>query len=537
MSVDQGEPECRSNRGESTDPDDGEGSSPVHIWKARPLKQAIYWRPRERVSRALLASAYEFFFVQRVLAEIMEHVWSAPAGSSPFGYLVGELCEVPDEGVRYVLVKGCVRSKFPFAEASVRQISGEADAALRLEVGRVPGALVGWYHSHPSGSAVLSDADVATHTRDFGKPWMCTVLAVTDAAMPVGGVFYATREGFSGEQCLPLYEVVDREEVPPRGMLRVRLDWANMFTDQQVVHEPRPRPGPVNPDPSPASGGSALPGSDTASESSDSEEAPVSEAESVLDGEGAPVLEGEGAPLPELDIAAFATGLDRFELPPPRPEIEAEAKIGMDPVGKMAMEFSRERSSGRSAPGVGAFPNGGYPLWRRQLGVVAGSFAMVVVIGFSLVAVVRWAKPGAPALGSGQEEDEVAPSSAVAEAPASRVGEAPAARADEAPPAAVPTRETPAAALKRFDRLSDALLSEISRYYGVVVALDDGRAGCTELGRAYVRVEDAWMAYSEKGKTPLKVRLDPERAARDGRLFAGVQDAERLFGESGCERP
>ena len=87
------------------------------------------------------------------------------------------------------------------------------------------------------------------------------------------------------------------------------------------------------------------------------------------------------------------------------------------------------------------------------------------------------------------------------------------------------------------ERLGDDLLETISRYYGRAVAVDGGQATCSDLQAAYVQVEDNWIAYNVQGRARFRGRLPDELATRDERLYAGVQDVEREFTRSGCERP
>ena len=89
----------------------------------------------------------------------------------------------------------------------------------------------------------------------------------------------------------------------------------------------------------------------------------------------------------------------------------------------------------------------------------------------------------------------------------------------------------------QIEALGESLLESISRYYGLAVAVDEGRSNCTELQTAYVEVEDRWMSYNVEGKARFRGRLPDELAVRDERLYSGVQDVEREFGRSGCPRP
>jgi len=104
-------------------------------------------------------------------------------------------------------------------------------------------------------------------------------------------------------------------------------------------------------------------------------------------------------------------------------------------------------------------------------------------------------------------------------------------------PTAVADTAAPPATAADIKRLGDSLLESISRYYGQAVARDEGKVTCAELQASYVEVEDRWISYNVQGRARFRGRLPDEMATRDERLYAGVQDVEREFTRSGCERP
>ena len=215
-----------------------------HIWTPRPLIRSVYWRPDPEPPRDAVSGSYEVFLDQRVFVSMHEHVWKADPGQSLFGYLIGDLCEDPTASRRFVIVTAAVPSRFSFAESEPEQISAEASVALQLEVERRRGVLVGWYHSHPSGSAVLSPEDVATHDRLFFEPWQVAFLFVSDPHAPAGACFRRTPGGFDRELRLPFYEMVTNESLLAKGVRRSRVDWENVSTLDDVRLEPPPRPEP-----------------------------------------------------------------------------------------------------------------------------------------------------------------------------------------------------------------------------------------------------------------------------------------------------
>jgi proteasome lid subunit RPN8/RPN11 len=215
-----------------------------HIWTPRPLIRSVYWRPEEEPPREAVSGSYEVFVDQRAFTAMHEHVWGAADDESPFGYLVGDLCEDPSANRRFVIVTQVIPSRFPFREKDAEQISGEASVAMQLEVERKRGVLVGWYHAHPQGPPELTPADMATHERLFPDPWQVAILFVTDPRQPAGATFRRTPEGLDGALPLPFYEMVTNESLLAKGVRRSRVDWENVSTLDTIRAEPPPRPQP-----------------------------------------------------------------------------------------------------------------------------------------------------------------------------------------------------------------------------------------------------------------------------------------------------
>ncbi len=223
-----------------------------HIWTPRPVVRSVFWRPDPEPPRDAVSGSYEVFLDQRAFVGMHEHVWKADPGQSRFGYLIGDLCEDPAASRRFVIIRAAVPSRFPFQESGPEQIAAEASVALQLEVERRRGVLVGWYHSHPSGDAVLSPEDVATHDRLFADPWQVAFLFISDPRAPAGACFRRTPDGFDGELRLPFYEMVSNESLLAKGVRRSRVDWENVSTLDGIRSEPPPRPEPQPlPDPQP----------------------------------------------------------------------------------------------------------------------------------------------------------------------------------------------------------------------------------------------------------------------------------------------
>ena len=116
------------------------------------------------------------------------------------------------------------------------------------------------------------------------------------------------------------------------------------------------------------------------------------------------------------------------------------------------------------------------------------------------------------------------------EADATRAGQIDRGAEAGGPPAAMVTAA-------QVDSAGRAMLATISRFYGQAVARDNGEATCEDLARAFVDVENAWISYNTGFRAEFEGPLPVDLAARDDRLYAGVQDTEREFDQSGCPRP
>jgi proteasome lid subunit RPN8/RPN11 len=643
-----------------------------HVWKPRPLLRSVHWKPVPAPSREAGVGSYDVFIDQRVLKALHQHVWNAAPGDEPLGFLVGDLCEDPDTGRRYLIVSAAVPSRFPLSEDGPEQIQGEALVAMQLEVDRRRGVLAGWYHRHTSGPVELTAEDIRTHEQHFLEPWQIALLFVTDHAEPTGGCFRRTRAGLAGDVPLPFFEMVSNESLLPRGVRRSHMDWQNVETADSIdldlparpdplpepepEHEPEPDSEPVPPDDEDPSDtadtlldleseaelespfeplgdddsldlgtvdeidAEALPvdlelddpvdldaatgdlsdevtvGDDLEAVESDAhvfaiEDVPLPiEPEDVLaeleDAEAEftlplldEVVESETDPadldvdLPEpgwdsgeaadevslplvqdVDLESFVTEVETADVAAQVDEtVDLEAiepgwdgvEVGTEPVVHKAHEPDLDAVPGEDlvdleefgfldeprepddeaepaySPDVSSEKRTGSRS-RRPMVVVGVLVALAVVV--SLVMFV---------LLSGDEADGPAATEVIPEATAG-AGEAVVEEPVESP---VATDSVAPASVADVEELGDALLESVSRYYGRAVAQDGGQATCADLQTAYVEVEDRWIAYNVQGRARFRGRLPDELATRDERLYAGVQDVEREFTRSGCERP
>lgn len=217
-------------------------SDAYHIWTPRPLLRSIYWKPDPPPPFETVSSTYEIFVDQRAWLTMHEHVWQTGAERTPFGYLIGDLCEDPNANRRFVTITAALPARFDFREDAPDQISREATLALQLEVERRRGVLAGWYHRHLGGEVAMSESDVATHHQHFSEPWHCAFVFVGGGDRCDGGCFRSTPDAFAGDLLLPFYEMASNESLLARGLKRSYLDWENYTTVDEIRSDPPPRP-------------------------------------------------------------------------------------------------------------------------------------------------------------------------------------------------------------------------------------------------------------------------------------------------------
>lgn len=670
-------------------------SDAYHVWKPRPLLRSVHWKPVPAPGREAAAGSYDVFIDQRAFKAVHQHLWNAGPGESPLGFLVGDLCEDPDTGRRYVIVSAAVPSQFPLYEEGPDQIKGEALVAMQLEVDRRRGVLAGWYHRHMTGPVALTPEDVQTHERHFPEPWQIALLFVTDYEQPAGGCFRRARGGLAGDVALPLFEMVSNESLLARGVRRSHMDWRNVETVDSIDLDllARPEPAPESeadvglvavPEPvgEPAAGAEPeAPVEDGQDEVADLAATPepatgpsdedegydagpaegVEGAPTVLDGlapdldlglapdldadadlepleEQVPVIEpgeimaeleeaeseltlpvlddlaqaepeaglepdaeaeaeddidlpepgwdsGDGAvdslvpAVEDVDLDSFVTevetadvatqvdealdvdeiDLDDIDLdeiepgwddgalgdspvvaPLPVPDVaetdgvdsreaeeepeDSEARPAVEPEPKVTPKKAKEKKSGG----------------RSRRPMVVGGILVAVAIAASLwvfvfssdVATEETGAPDASQV-AGMEPGEGESGTVVEDPPVPD----PSTTEDPGEAAAAVDSLGPAATVDDIEALGDLLLESISRYYGLAVAEDGGQATCADLQASYVDVEERWIAYNVQGRARFRGRLPDAMATRDERLYEGVQDVEREFTRSGCERP
>jgi hypothetical protein len=109
-----------------------DGVERFHMWAPRPLLRSTLWTPRDPQSDH--EPLYQVFIAQSTLAAILRHLRDAAADERPFGLLAGDLCEDPDGGARYVLIRDVCRSNVSLTGGDGDQIPATAWEELRATV-------------------------------------------------------------------------------------------------------------------------------------------------------------------------------------------------------------------------------------------------------------------------------------------------------------------------------------------------------------------------------------------------------------------
>lgn len=572
-----------------------------HIWTSRPLLRSVYWKPVPAPPHDLVSSSYEIFVDQRAWLAMHEHVWETPTTQVPFGYLVGDLCEDPTANRRFVIVTRAVRARFEFDEIGSEQISREAGVALRLEVDRHRGILVGWYHRHLDGPVELSQQDLATHRERFTEPWQCAFLFVGDGSHSKGGCFRSTPSGISSDLPFPFYEMASNESLLPRGVKRSYLDWENYTTVDEVQSEPPARPELVEPAPvDPVPDVESLP-TQSFDVESDTEAVAEPEAEVEVEPEVEPEVEVEAEPEVDVEPAAEGGSAIDWDLDASREDVELPESISdeanllddgfeMDLIEAEAVDVRDEDAAEEviddipddvtdteTGPAVESMPGeeehadlfveepaphpetmpasdvlqaagpgaesespvrvpsrrfrnlvvgfeGETDRKRRMLALGIGGLVVAAAVIFGLVSFVGDSGPESAGVRNASTDGTQT------QAGSDLQNGAPGGAPGDSAVAGPVSRE-------QLEQQSQEMLSTISRFYGSVVAMDDGTATCENLQVAFVIVEDAWIEYNSRYKAGYPGELPADLAARDERLYLGVQDVEREFERSGCPRP
>lgn len=205
-----------------------------------PLDRAVLWTPRGDAGSRLAGpthdkAAYQFFIEREALADINRHLAGGDR-ESRFGFLLGRLFRCPLSSRHYSVADMAL----PAREVLDEQASGAyllrawTDAQSRL--GKDPGLLLGWYHSHYLLGLTLSQSDFDVNRRYFGAPWQSSIVIVPDLNRALGGVFRPSLDGVTpeGSKPSPFYELLPEVPADVLAPVSSAVVWTNYEADRKV---------------------------------------------------------------------------------------------------------------------------------------------------------------------------------------------------------------------------------------------------------------------------------------------------------------
>lgn len=204
-----------------------------------PVSGSIHWKPL-RDPHYVLASLqpdqqYRQVFVdQPVLLRVLDAARST-RGRYAHGLLLGEQCECPSTGARYVTVSSLLEQR----EAAPNEAAAIAGIVELLHQRIARGLeVLGWYCCGGPDEPRLTPPHTAMHASAFREPWHVGLLVSGTASS--GGFFLRdTRE--SRWFTAPFFEMTG----PPRRGQRATptcIAWESYMTTDAVVALPRPEP-------------------------------------------------------------------------------------------------------------------------------------------------------------------------------------------------------------------------------------------------------------------------------------------------------
>jgi len=523
------------------------------------MARAILWGPAAGAAPPEpLTQPFPIFLDQQALKQVIVHTRAAP-GKALMGFLLGELCQCPESGIRYCLIEQGLRVGAEVPGDHTSALLAKVWPRLQENVASLKRQVIGWYHTHPTSGTAFSREDVGTQLMYFAQGWQVGLVLGTEEGKPGAGWFRVSQAENWSSLRLPFYEVLSPDAIDASGKKHSHIDWGNFKPYKAVAPAARRAPAPrpsvtaVTPPPSPPGprrvGSPPRPGGETTPVTAAAPRAPAQPVRPAPAPAPPPPRPAAPAPSPRPtpppprpEPLPPPPPVAEEEEPEPLPEPEPEPEPAPEPEPEPAPEpASPPRPSARrpvrpsaafmehlGAPA--AKPAGQGRLWLGA-GLGAGVVALLVVGGWAMGFVRLGRAPGAapeqPAA-TGVAANPATQSAPPDSAPAPRT-QPPAQAAPPAAPAVNP-------ALLAMDRLTDSVLTAVRTYRQRGAAFDQGQRDCAPLSQALVTVEGLWIAYNQRGK-PRNVTLDAQRAARDQSLYAQVDSVESHFDASACPRP
>lgn len=505
-----------------------------------PIPRAVLWGPTSAGPPEPLGQPYPIFLHQQALRQLIVHTRSA-AGKTFIGFLLGDLYQCPESGVKYVLIDQGLRVG--------AEVPGDQTSALLAKVWprlqeQIPGQkrrLIGWYHNHPASSSEFTRGDIGTHMMYFAQPWQVGLVMGVEDAKPAAGWYRVSQDENWSSVRHAFYEVLSADSIDSTGKKRSHVDWAN-FKPYKPVTPPAQRRAAPRASTTVAMPAAAAPRARTAATTQVPRPAPAP----------APAPPAPRPPAPRAPSGFQRTHVEEPEeaeevpapAPPPRrpsvtravsppaPVEEEEAPPAVEEEEDEPRARPPARPSVRSRPRPSAFTveprverpaPARPPAWKTWAmgGAGAGATLLLILAGWGL----GFVQFGRVAQSPGAQDAAGAAQNTPAAEPA-----APAPSRPAAPP---PAQVNPA--LVMLDRLTDSVLGAVS-VYANRRARFQGPDDCNALAEALVAVEGHWITYNAQGK-PRDLVLDDRRAARDQSLYARVDTVETHFDQTTCPRP
>lgn len=546
-----------------------------------PVARSILWSPAGEGPKRPGHVPFPIFLSQAALTAVHEHLAAPPRpGQGVLGFLLGDLCECPDTNLSYLVIDSAVRLNQAIYGDRTRDVVTRLWDRLEAQLEEQHAHLIGWYHTHAPLPLQITDHDVETHEQYFGEPWQTALLLGTDPDEPAAAFFRAGSDESWVSTPLPFYELLGPDSIRPDGRKRSFVTWRNYRAYNAVmppaVTAPRPAAtphaerAPQAPPPTPPAEPKFTPAAPTPRSSSPPPTpTPRPRRPEPEDGELKFLTAAEDMPPPPP--RRRATPPPRAAPPlPPEPEEEREpaadspAPTDADQPAAPVWpdEFERGEEAEPEQQGKPARPR---PARRRRRlpRVVARALVLLVIVAaaggaywwfqpqlslpsWSAVR-ARWSALTAEVSGkisglsgavSALKTKFQRARSAPTPAPAKqRLPATPPPRpATVSPPAQAPARApaapSPVAAL---DVIGDSLVESVRNFADRAGMFTRGQLPCAGLARGLSAVESRWIAYNTARRRAGV--LDAAHAARDQRLYAGVDSVERRFEQSACPRP
>ncbi|MFQ5747591.1 MAG: hypothetical protein ACE5HF_10295 [Gemmatimonadota bacterium] len=210
---------------------------PAHGRAVLPDGHSIRWVPDGADAVAPVPGGpqapYEFFLTQAALRALHRSV-AAHAEAPSFGFLAGRLFRCPQTRLHYAVVERLLTAREPFAEEAPQAYLLRAWETARPDLGRRPGVLLGWYHTHELLGPFLSETDVEACRQFFGEPWQCAIVIVPGDPC-TGGLFRGLASDEAPSRPSSFYELLDPGSRGGRVADVSVLGWTNHGTDQVTV--------------------------------------------------------------------------------------------------------------------------------------------------------------------------------------------------------------------------------------------------------------------------------------------------------------